>query len=355
MHQLESYGWTEELTGRWAAGPYTGLTPARVIADFGTSLKIVTPALLTAELSGKLAHHASRDAVPKIGDWVAARLHDSGDVIIEYTMPRRNEIARRAPGNQTVKQVIAANVDIAFIILSLDKDFSVERLRRFLYQLSVSKIQPVIILNKADKTPSLGDFTGQLGSFKVPIIAMAAADGIGKDELFTYIQPGKTAILLGSSGVGKSTITNLLLGGAVQRTQPTRVSDDTGKHTTVHRELFILPNGGLLIDTPGIRELQLWGSEAALDDTFDDVVTLLRACKYPSCQHGTEEGCAIRAALEGGTLTAVRYGAYQKMKHELVTLKAKHTARQKRDKRRPRRDNERHSREELEDLRRGKY
>lgn len=355
MHQLETYGWTEDLTKTWRDGLYEGLTPARVVADFGTSLKLVTPEIITAELSGKLAHHSSRLAVPKIGDWVAVRLYDNGDAIIEQTMPRRNEIARRVAGKRTLKQIIAANVDIAFVILSLDNDFSVERLRRFLYQLSVSKIKPVIILNKADKTEHIADFMDQLSSFKVPIVTMTAIKGLGGSELLSYIQPGKTAILLGSSGVGKSTVTNLLLGGKVQRTQSTRASDDTGKHTTVHRELFILPNGGLLIDTPGIRELQLWGSEADLDDTFEDIARLVQACKYPSCHHGDEAGCAVRTALDADTLTAARYEAYQKMKRELTDLKASRTARQKRDKRKPRRDGDQYSKEELDDVRRGRY
>ena len=354
MHQLENYGWTEELTRTWQYGSYEGLTPARVTADFGTSLKLATPGIITAELSGKLAHHSSRLVVPKIGDWVAVRLHDSGDAIIEQTLPRRNEIVRRVPGKQTIKQIIAANVDIAFVILSLDNDFSVERLRRFLYQLSVSRIQPVIILNKADKTTRPTDFTDQLASFQVPVIAMAAITGLGEAELLSYILPGKTAILLGSSGVGKSTLTNMLLGDAVQRTQPIRTSDDTGKHTTVHRELFVLPNNGLLIDTPGIRELQLWGSEADLDDNFEDVAQLDSACKYPSCQHHTEAGCAVQAALKAGTLIEGRYEAYQKMKRELADLQTKRTAKQRRDKKKPRRDADRYSKEELEALRYGR-
>ena len=354
MQQLEIYGWTNDLEQEWSANIHESLIPARVIADFGTSLKLATPKLITAELSGKLAHHSSKLIVPKIGDWVAVRLHDNGDAIVENILPRRNEIARRAAGNQTVKQIIAANVDIAFVILSLDNDFSIERLRRFLYQLSVSKIQPVIVLNKVDKTETLSEFTDQLAPFELPIITMTAIDGAGAEKLLSLIKPGTTAILLGSSGVGKSTLTNLLLNDVVQRTQPTR-ADDSGKHTTVHRELFMLPGGGLLIDTPGIRELQLWGTEVELDDNFDDITLLMGQCRYPSCQHGKENGCAIVEALDSGILTNTRYNAYQKMKQELAKLKVKNIARQKYEKRKPRRDNDQYSKEELDDLRRGKY
>ena len=149
---------------------------------------------------------------------------------------------------------------------------------------------------------------------------MVATEGVGMDELLSFIQPGKTAVLLGSSGVGKSTLTNQLLGSSIQRTQAVRESDETGRHTTVHRELFILPGGGLLVDMPGIRELQLWGTEDDLADNFDDVTALARQCKYTTCRHGSEEGCAIQQALADGSLEQSRYDAYLKMKTELQRL-----------------------------------
>lgn len=301
------------------------MQPARVVADFGTSLKIATPEIITAELSGKLAHYTSRDATPKVGDWVAVHISDSGSATIESVVVRSNEIARKVAGKRAVKQIIAANVDIAFVLLALDNDFSVERLKRFLYQLSVSKVQAVIVLNKADKTDDVQSYVDQLHQFELPIIISTAVSGAGVDEIAAMISPGSTAILLGSSGVGKSTLTNKLLGRETQRTNEVREADSTGRHTTVHRELFMLAGGGMLIDTPGIRELQLWGSEDALDDNFDDVADLVRQCKYTTCQHGSEEGCAIRQALTDGTLSKKHYADYIKMKSELSALAQKNT------------------------------
>lgn len=323
MDQLTKFGWTKELSEIWAQLDAKNLHPARVVADFGTSLKIALPNIRAAELSGKMAHYANRDTVPKVGDWVGARLLDNSPAVIEEVLPRRNEIARKIAGKRTTKQTIAANVDVAFVLLALDDDFSVERLRRFLYQLSVHAIRPVIVLNKADKINDVSFYTQQLEEFKLPIIITTATRGAGIDDILAHIQPGDTAILLGSSGVGKSTITNKLLGKEAQHTQAVRASDSTGKHTTVHRELFILSNGGLLIDTPGIRELQLWGEESSLDENFNDILALANLCKYRSCSHATEDGCAVQEALRSGALSASHYASYQKMKSELSKLKTK--------------------------------
>lgn len=308
---------------------HENLQPARVVADFGTSLKIALPAFHAAELSGKMAHYSSREDIPKVGDWVAVRLLDNSPAVIEHILPRHNEIVRKVAGKRTTKQVIAANVDIAFVLLALDDDFSVERLKRFLYQLTIQSIDPVIVLNKADKTEDLAHYTEQLQSFKLPIIVTTALYGTGVDKILERIRPGKTAILLGSSGVGKSTMTNQLLGRNAQDVQAVRASDSTGKHTTVHRELFALSNGGLLIDTPGIRELQLWGTEDELEENFDDIATLASQCKYATCSHNGEAGCAIQKALQDGTLSKSHYASYLKMKGELGKLKAKKDVRKR--------------------------
>lgn len=314
------------------------LTPARVVADFGTSLKLATPKIITAELSGKLAHYTSKDEVPKVGDWVAAAITDNS-AVVESVVLRANEIARKATGNKTVKQIMATNVDIAFVLLSLDSDFSVERLNRFLYQLNISKVKPVIVLNKADKTDDLQFYMSQLELLDTPIITTIATEGVGVDEIASMIEPEKTAILLGSSGVGKSTLTNKLLGREAQNTGDVKISDSTGRHTTVHRELFILPNGGILIDTPGIRELQLWGTNDDLSDSYDDIAAIISQCKFTNCRHTSEAGCAVNATLANGELSEKRYANYLKMKSEIATLAKRNVEKIKQSKRRVSKDN----------------
>jgi ribosome biogenesis GTPase len=351
MDQLSLFGWTDEFAEKWRQLRADGLQPARVVADFGTSLKVATPDIHTAELTGKLAHYANRENVPKVGDWVAVRLSSSGHAVIEGVIPRRSEIARKVAGKRTVKQVVAANVDIAFVLLALDNNFSVKRLERFLYQLAASHIDPVIVLNKADKTEDITLYTDQLRVFDLPVIVTTATLGSGIDEILRLIRPGSTAILLGSSGVGKSTLTNKLLGRETQETQAVRASDATGKHTTVHRELFVLPGGGLLIDTPGIRELQLWGTEDDLDENFDDITLLARQCKYATCRHGNEPGCAVQAALHDGTLDAAHYANYLKMKRELIGLKAKNDLRAQRSGQKSRKNTANQTKDALKEMR----
>lgn len=332
MRSLNDFGWNKELQKAWDSLEMADLQPARVVADFGTSLKLATPESITAELSGKLAHYTNKDEVPKVGDWVAVRILDN-TAVVESVALRANEIARKVAGKQSNRQVIATNVDIAFVLLALDNDFSVERLNRFLYQLTSSSIEAVIVLNKADKTDDLQSYMSQLEQLSLPIITTIATEGVGVDEISQRIKPGKTAILLGSSGAGKSTLTNKILGREIQNTGGVRESDSTGRHTTVHRELFVLPNGGILIDTPGIRELQLWGTEDALDTNYDDIAALITQCRYANCRHTTEEGCAINAALLSGELNEKHYAHYLKMKAELVKLAERNAEKARRSKR----------------------
>jgi ribosome biogenesis GTPase / thiamine phosphate phosphatase len=351
MTSLSIYGWTNELDEIWHDFDTQDTQPGRVVADFGTSLKVAIPEIITAELSGKMAHYTNRQEIPKVGDWVAVRVSDSGYAVVEALLPRQSEIARKVAGKQTVKQVIAANVDVAFVLLALDNDFSVDRLRRFLYQLSINNISPVVVLNKADKTNDVDQYKSQLVSFNLPVITAVATEGRGIDEILEFIKPGKTAVLLGSSGVGKSTLTNYLLGRDAQKTQSIRESDETGKHTTVHRELFILPNGGLLVDMPGIRELQLWGTQEDLDEKFDDIYTLSLQCKYTTCKHGSDDGCAIQAALADGSLDKSHYEAFLKMKDELANLEQRTTALARRTSEKSKRTVKKQNRDLLKNMR----
>ncbi len=320
MLDLLDYGWTDANKSAWDAMELDNLHPARVTADFGTSLKIATPTILTAELSGKLAFYTDKNNMPKVGDWVSVSISDNNNVTIESVILRSNEIARKVTGKRTLKQIIAANVDIAFVLIALDNDFNVARIERFLYQLSVSSIEPVIVLNKADLTDDIQLYISQLQQLNVTIITTIATETHGVAAIAARIRPASTAILLGSSGVGKSTLTNKLIGRDVQVTDTVRESDGNGKHTTVHRELFILPNGGILIDSPGIRELQLWGTEEELNTKYDDIVRLSTKCKYANCRHSNEQGCAVNIGLANGTLQLKHYDNYLKMKRELTEL-----------------------------------
>jgi ribosome biogenesis GTPase len=322
MNNLDEYGWDTRWAAAWQDITDPQCIPARVTADFGSSLTVVTPLEKTATLSGRLQHFAAPEAFPKVGDWVAVLPSGEHDATIEAVLPRRSEIARRAAGNKAQKQIMAANVDIAFVLQALDNDFSPERLQRYLYQLTIGHVTPVLVLNKADKTSNVQPYIDAVASLNIRIIIASATTGQGIEDI-RQATAGKTAVLLGSSGVGKSTLTNLLLGQDVQQTQAVRESDDTGKHTTSHRELFVLPNGGLLIDTPGIRELQLWGDQEELDENFDDITALASQCKYSNCRHGTEPGCRVQAALQSGELPRPHYQNYLKMKGELLQQSAK--------------------------------
>lgn len=330
MKALQDFGWTTERQKQWDDLRLLDMQPARVVADFGTSLKIAMDKNILAELSGKLAHFTDRDDIPKVGDWVAVRVSENGNVTIDSVVMRSNEIARKRAGKQVSKQIIAVNIDIAFVLLALDEDFSVERLKRFLYQLSASKISTVLVLNKSDKTNNIDKYLVQLQQINLPIVISSAINEVGVDQISAFIAPGSTAILLGSSGVGKSTLTNKLLGKNVQTTNSVRDSDSAGRHTTVHRELFILPGGGILIDTPGIRELQLWGDEDVLYDNFDDIRKLIAMCKYSNCQHAGEQNCAVMQAIANNILDKKHYADFVKMKAELTSLSIKNIEQRRR-------------------------
>lgn len=323
MKKLSGYGFDDELMTLWSQGGYAPLIPARVIADYGSNLTVATPELYTAELAGKLAHTAKLYDLPKAGDWVAIEPSGGNLATIHAVLPRRSEISRKIAGGKVTKQVLAANVDIAFIVQALDDDFSRPRLERYIYQLRQSNIEPIFIFNKADKSEDPAAREAEVNSLGIRLIITSTVTGQGIGEVAEAIAPGRTAVFLGSSGVGKSTLTNKLLGYDKQKTAEIRERDSTGRHTTSHRELFILPNGGLIIDTPGIRELQLWGNEQDLEESFPEIAKLTLQCKFRlTCGHTNEQGCAVQKAIKKRLLQPERLESFNKMKAELKLLES---------------------------------
>jgi ribosome biogenesis GTPase len=274
----------------------------------------------TVEITGRLHHAAEPGELPVVGDWVGLR-----DSQIDAVLPRRSKFSRKTPFTEVSEQVLVANVDVAFLVMSFDElDFNVRRLERYLTTAWEGGANPVVVLNKADLAE---DLDGQIAeieavAFGVPVHVVTALAGEGIDVLLPYLAGAKTGVLLGSSGVGKSTLINALLGEGRLATGEVR-EDGRGRHTTSHRELLLLPGGGVLIDTPGLRELQLWETDEGLEKAFADVTELVNQCKFSDCAHDTEPGCAIREALADGTLPSERWESYLKLERELAHLERK--------------------------------
>ena len=302
----------------------------RICAELRESYRILhLGTILDARVSGRLRHEArSRLDYPAVGDDVAFELCGSGPAAIHDVLPRRSIIARRAAGNAYEEQVIAANVDYLFVVCGLDNDFNVRRIERYAALAASGGVQAVIVLNKADVCRDLDEKVLELADANIvlPIHVVSAALGDGIDTLETYLKGEITIALAGSSGAGKSTIANALLRERVQITGAVRGGDDRGRHTTTSRQLFELPCGAFLIDTPGMRELYLWADSGALDEAFADVEALARDCKFSDCSHRSEPGCAVIPAL-GETLDAARLENYRKLQREQAYLERKTDAR----------------------------
>jgi ribosome biogenesis GTPase / thiamine phosphate phosphatase len=322
------WGWNSYFEAFWWGGEWKNAVPGRVIAqqrkywrvagDFGECW---------AEASGKLRLAADEGADwPAVGDWVVVEVHASDPTaMIQEVLPRRSRFVRKMAGKKMEEQVIAANVDTALLVSALDGDFSPRRVERYLAQCWESGAKPVIVLNKADACEEVREKAEEMERVAVGTVVcvVSARTGQGFGELEEFLKPGHTLVLLGSSGVGKSTIANRLLGEAVQEVQPVRQSDSKGRHTTTARELLVLPGGALLMDTPGLREMQLWDAEDGVAQTFADIDLLAARCRFVDCRHEGEPGCAVLAAVSSGELDAARLENRRKLLREQEFLRRK--------------------------------
>jgi ribosome biogenesis GTPase len=324
---LGALGWSDEL----AATLEPGCVPGRVIAAHRAAYDVAADGdVVRTRLPGRLAHFEVTDVA--VGDWVGLR-----DGLIRSVLPRRSALVRSAAGVTSESQTLAANVDIAFVVTSFGPDLEPRRLERYLVTVWESGASPEIVLTKSDRFDDVAEMVAEVEAVAVgvPVWVVSAVTGEGVDEVRARIGRGRTAVLVGSSGVGKSTLVNRWLGEELLATSETRADDDEGRHTTTRRELLLLPGGGIVIDTPGIRELQLWDAAAsgALEEAFADVEEIAATCRFHDCAHGVEPGCAVRAALADGSLPQERYASWQKLQRELRSIAIRADARLRKEER----------------------
>jgi len=329
--ELTIFGWRDFFAASFQ--PYDGskYLPARVAVEHKNFYRLYTErGEILAELAGKLRHQSqNRGELPAVGDWVVSRLSSEDDrAIIEAVLPRRTKFTRKVAGARSDAQVIAANVDTVFLVTSLNQDFNPRRIERYLIPAWESGAYPVVVLSKSDLCDDTSSRINEIkksAGGRVPIHAISVFAEDGLSELDQYFQPGQTVAFLGSSGVGKSTLINYLLGSEHLRVREVRASDGRGRHTTTHRELILLPRGGLVLDTPGMRELQLWKNDEGLglQIGFSDVEAFARQCYFSNCRHDDEPRCAVRQALADGLLDSKRYQNYLKLGKELQYLSRK--------------------------------
>jgi ribosome biogenesis GTPase / thiamine phosphate phosphatase len=318
---LASLGWGPFFEDAFRPYREEGLLPARVAVQHrGGYVLLTEDGELEAEAARRLVRSGELAAV---GDWVAVRRLSEEQAIVEAVLPRRTVFSRKETMDRVGEQVVAANVDTVFLVSALGHDLNLRRLERYLTAGWDSGAEPVVVLTKSDLHP--GEVDEAVAAvegiaFGVPVHAASNVTKEGLDALDRYLGPGRTVALLGSSGVGKSTLVNSLLGEERMATAAVREDDERGRHTTSHRELVQLPGGALLLDTPGMRELQLWVDEEALDTAFADVSELAAQCRFSDCTHDHEPGCAVAAALEDGRLDPQRWASYRKLQAEIRAL-----------------------------------
>jgi ribosome biogenesis GTPase len=328
---IASLGWGDALAETFQEHAEAGLRPGRVaIQHRGAYVLLSEEGEVWANVSGRLRHAADSTAeLPAVGDWVAYDLPAGAErAAVHAILPRRSAFRRKQAGFETAEQVVAANVDVLFLVTSLNQDLNVRRIERYMTLAWESGADPVVVLTKADLCPDVEPALALVGSvtFGVPVHVTSALTGAGFDDVRAHLEGGRTGAAVGSSGVGKSTLINGLCGEERLATREIR-DDGRGRHTTSHRELIVLPGTGCVIDTPGMRELQLWDSAEGLERAFEDVDAVIAECRFSDCAHDTEPGCAVQAAIGDGSLDAERFDSYQKLQRELHYLEIRHDAR----------------------------
>ena len=320
--KLETLGWNNFFEACFATHHEHRLLPGRVSIQHKDRYVLFTEeGEVGAKVSGKFRFDVSGlQDFPAVGDWVAYEI-DSGDqsAVIHHVLERKSKFSRKVAGDRPDEQILAANIDIVFLVMGLDGNYNLRRLERYLTVAEETEARSVIVLNKSDLCSHLVECTQEVLSIAhgINVVVMSALRAEDVAPIRSLLTPGITGVLLGSSGVGKSTITNQLLGKEHSQVQSVRGTDSHGRHTTPHRELLVLPNGGIIIDTPGLRELQLWSGEDGLHDSFDDIEELATNCRFRDCRHEAEPGCAVKLAIQGSTLEPERYESYQKLQREI--------------------------------------
>ena len=327
---LADLGWTDELEAAFTTYAERGFLPARVVAEHRGGYYV------RSQLGDRLAHARGRlrddeiwGGMPAVGDWVAVCDAPGERFAIEALLPRRTKVSRKTPWLKAEEHILVANVDLVLIVSGLDADFNPRRLERYLVAAWDSGADPVVVLTKLD----LLDDPGKLGEAEevavgVPVLTVSNVTGEGIDAVRALLKPARTLVLLGSSGAGKSTLANRLAGREVMATGDLR-NDGRGRHTTRHRQLLVLPGGAILVDTPGLRELQVW--EGDVDSAFADIAELAAECRFNDCAHSSEPGCAIREALEDGSLDPERWASYVRLERELRSIEARSNKRVQRE------------------------
>ncbi|MCR2807694.1 ribosome small subunit-dependent GTPase A [Paenibacillus soyae] len=322
--ELTELGWNPVFQQHYEPFRERGYSVGRIVKEHRQIYDVASPGgERLGELAGKLRFNAAlRADLPAVGDWVVMK-EEADRAIIHAILPRVSKVSRSVAGAVTEEQIVAANIDTILIVMALNQDFNLRRLERYLLLVWESGASPVIVLSKSDLSSDAEGQTAQVQAIApgVPVHAISALNTEGIHALETYLVQGRTLAVIGSSGVGKSTLINVLAGKELQRVNDIRYGDDRGKHTTTHRELIVLPNGGIIVDTPGMRELQLIGRDDGAGAAFEDIVRLSESCRYRDCQHRNDPGCAIQGAIASGELDPKRYQSYLKLEKELAYAK----------------------------------